>query len=363
MVREGKTGYLLSWALATVKGMTVAGELSPSRPERAPTELPASRASAHRSGSGRPSPAGRGALLCLISATGFGIAAVFAKESYRAGLNVPTMLSVRFAIAAAVFWALVAWRRPQWPVRRTVFAAIGLGSIGYALQALLYFGALTRITASLTSLLLYLYPALVTGLAILLRRERPDRRRLAALLSSAAGLILILGTGSSLGSVAGFGVLLALGAALTYALYLTVAAGLPEDLDVFLLSAIVCTSAAVTVTIVGSATDTLHAAQQSIGWFWAAMLAVFSTVVPIATLLVGIRLVGAPTAAILSCAEPAVTVVAVALLYAERLTPGQLVGGVAILGAVLLLQLRRPAAKTPTPQDPGQPKIPAGSGI
>jgi drug/metabolite transporter (DMT)-like permease len=289
----------------------------------------------------------RGALLCLVSATGFGLAAVFAKESYSAGLNVPTMLSVRFAIAAAVFWALVAWRRPRWPARRTVVAAIGLGSIGYALQSFLYFGALTRISASLTSLLLYLYPALVTVLAVMLRRERPDRRRLAALVCSALGLVLILGTGSAIGSLAGLGVLLALGSALTYALYLTVAAGLPENLDVFLLSAIVCTSASATLTIVGAATRTLHAPQQPMGWFWAAMLAIFSTVVPIATLLAGIRIVGAPTAAILSCAEPAVTVVTTALLYSERLTPGQLAGGVAILGAVLLLQIRRSTPTTP----------------
>src|SRR5262245_24394793 len=98
--------------------MTVAVALSPSRPDCTP------------GGSGEPSPAnGRGALLCLVSAAGFGVAAVFAKESYGAGLNVPTMLAVRFAVAAAVFWALVAWRRPQRPVPRTVFAAIGLGSI------------------------------------------------------------------------------------------------------------------------------------------------------------------------------------------------------------------------------------------
>jgi len=294
---------------------------------------------------------GRGALLCLISAAGFGIAPIFAKEAYRAGLTVNTMLGVRFAIAAAIFWAIVAWRRPQWPSRRAMVTAIGLGSLGYAVQSTLFFGALTRISASLTSLLLYLYPALVTVLAVLLRRERPDRRRIAALLSSAAGLILILGTGSAIGSVAGLGVLLALGAALTYALYLTVAAGLPENLDVFLLSAIVCTAAAASLGTAGSLTGSLQAPPDPMGWFWTAMLAVFSTVLPIATLLAGIRIVGAPTAAILSCAEPAITVVTTALLYSERLTPGQLAGGLAILGAVLLLQLRRP-----TPAPPVRPR-------
>jgi drug/metabolite transporter (DMT)-like permease len=298
------------------------------------TSTPLAPALPHRS-------AGRGALLCLVSAAGFGIAAVFAKESYRAGVTVPTMLAVRFAIAGALFWCIVAWRRPALPRLRTLLVCVALGGLGYALQAAFYFGALTRISASLTGLVLYLYPALVTILAVLLRRENPDRRRIAALISSAVGLVLILGAGSSAGPVAGLGVVMALGAAGTYAVYLTVAAGLPAGLDLYLLSAIVCTAAAATLTIAGAATGSLHAPRHPIGWLWIASLAVFSTVLPIATLLAGIRLVGAPTAAILSCAEPAITVGTTALLYAERLTAGQLVGGAAILGAVAVLQLRR----------------------
>jgi len=249
------------------------------------------------------------------------------------------MLAGRFAVAAAVLWVIVAWRRPRFPGRRALVMSIGLGGIGYAAQALLYFGALAWIDASLTGLLLYLYPALVTGLAVLLRRERPDRRRYAALLCSAVGLVLILGTGGAIGSAAGIGVALALGSAAAYALYLTVAAGVPTDLDVFLLSAIVCTSAGVTMTVAGYATGSMTGPAEVTGWVWVVLLAIFSTVVPIATMLAGIRLVGAPTASILSCAEPAVTVATTAVVYGERLSPGQLVGGVVILAAVLVLQV------------------------
>ncbi|NUT17930.1 MAG: DMT family transporter [Hamadaea sp.] len=304
--------------------------------EVAPTrELADRRASTPRH---RPAP-GLGALLCLVSATGFGLSAVFAKQSYAAGISVPAMLAGRFAVAAAVLWVVVAFRRPAFPTLRTLLTCIGLGGIGYASQALLYFGALSWIDASLTGLLLYLYPALVTGLAVLLRRESPDRRRYAALLCSAVGLVLILGSGGAIGSAAGIGVALALGAAAAYALYLTVAAGVPTELDVFLLSAIVCTSACVTMTIAGYATGSMAAPGDVTGWGWVVLLAIFSTVVPIATLLAGIRLVGASTASILSCAEPAVTVASTALVYGERLTPGQLVGGVIVLAAVLVLQV------------------------
>jgi drug/metabolite transporter (DMT)-like permease len=289
----------------------------------------------------RPSSLWRGAALCLVSATGFGVAAIFAKESYRAGVSVPTMLAVRFALAAAIFWVVVAWRRPTFPRRRVLLSCVGLGAAGYALQAALYFGALTRISASLTALLLYAYPALVTVLAVVLRRERADRRRVAALACSAAGLVLLLGTGGTAGSAAISGVLLALGAAVTYAVYLTVAVGLPADLDVYLLSAVVCTAAAASMGMAGLATGSLHQPARPGGWLWMALLAVFSTVVPIATLLAGMRQVGAPTAAILSCAEPAVTVTSTAVVYGDRLTVGQAVGGAAVLSAVAILQISR----------------------
>jgi drug/metabolite transporter (DMT)-like permease len=217
---------------------------------------------------------------------------------------------------------------------------IGLGGVGYALQAACYFGALQFIDGSVAALLLYLYPGLVTLLAIMLRRERPDRRRILAMACAGTGLILILGAGAAGRSLAVVGVVLAVGGAVTYAIYLTVAAGLPSDLDVFLLSAVVCTSAAVTMGTVATVTGTFHAPTAT-GWLWTVMLAVFSTVLPIALLFAGMRLVGAPTAAILSCAEPAITVLTTALIYGARLTAGQAVGGLIVLAAVVILQAPR----------------------
>ncbi|GAB4058826.1 hypothetical protein GCM10028775_67890 [Catellatospora paridis] len=294
-------------------------------------------------------------MLVLVSATGFGMSAVFAKQAYAAGFNVPTMLAGRFALAAVLLWAVVAWRRAPLPRGRALAVSVGLGAVGYALQAGFYFGALARIDASLTALLLYAYPALVTVLAIALRRERPDRRRLAALACSAAGMLLMLGAGGVGGSVATGGVLLALGAAVAYALYLTVSAGLPAGLDIFAVTAVVCTSAAVSLAATGLATGSLHAPHQAAGWVWIALLAVVSTVIPVAGMFVGVRDVGASAAAILSCAEPAVTVATTALVYGERLSPVQAAGGLAVLASVAVLQLRRRAARpqpAPRSQEP-----------
>lgn len=275
-----------------------------------------------------------GVLWCLISAAGFGLSPIFAKGAYQSGVSVTEMLTGRFVIAAVVLWAVCLWRRPALPAGRVLLTAVGLGGVGYAVQALCYFGAVARIDASLAALLLYTFPALVTALAVALRRESLDRRKLAALGCSAVGLVLLLGLGGvSEGGTTG--VLLALGAAVAYSLYLTVADGLPADVDVYLLSAIVCTAAAITMGFVGG----FQLPGTAEGWMWTGLLGLVSTVLAMATLFVGVRLLGAPTAAILSCAEPVVTLASTSVVYGESLTPGQLAGGVAVLAAVLVLRL------------------------
>ena len=85
--------------------------------------------------------------------------AVFAKKAYSHDVSVLTLLAVRFTLAAGAFWAIVAARRarsqssPSTP-RSAVVAGIALGAVGYAAQSGGYFGALTRIDASLNALLI-----------------------------------------------------------------------------------------------------------------------------------------------------------------------------------------------------------------
>jgi drug/metabolite transporter (DMT)-like permease len=281
-----------------------------------------------------------GVVLCLISATSFGVAAVFAKEAFAAGVTVPTLLTSRFAVAAVVFWAIVAVRRPRLPSRRTLLVCAGLGAVGYALQATFYFTALTKMNASMVAQMLAVYPALVVVIAVLLRREKADGRKLAALAFSAVGLAVLLRGGGSAGAITVAGAGLALGAAITYALYITVANELPGDIDVYLLSALVCTSAAASTGGYSVLAGKLHAPSAIDGWLWLVLLGVVSTAIAAGTFLGGLRLVGASTAAIVSCLEPVVTTASGVLVYGERLTLLQIAGAASVLAAVVVLRRR-----------------------
>lgn len=286
-----------------------------------------------------------GVALCLISAVGFGLMAIFAKQAYAAGLSVTALLAARFVLAASLFWAIVAVRgrirartaraRPARPPRRVVIACLALGAVGYAAQAGLFFSALEQIDASLTSLLLYSYPALVFCGAVALGREHVTPWKALALGLASAGAALVLLGGGTRG-LETTGVLLALASGATYAIYILVAEDVVRRIDAVLLGAFVATGAAVTFLAAGAVGGALQFT--AAGWLWIGALATLSTVLPIVTFMLGVERVGASTASIVSTFEPVVTVALAVALYGDALGPLQALGGALVLAAVVALQ-------------------------
>ncbi|HLM49514.1 MAG TPA: DMT family transporter [Solirubrobacteraceae bacterium] len=297
-----------------------------------------------------------GTLLCLSSAAAFGAMAVFGKLAYEGGATVGTLLAVRFLLASALFWGVVLGRGGAAEVRRLprrdVALALGLGALGYAGQAGAYFAALERIDASLLSLLVYTFPAMVTAAAILLGRERPGGRRLTALALTSTGLALVV-AGAGAGALDPAGTLLGLGAAVVYSAYILVAEPVAARMPPQVLAALVCSGAAATLTPGAAVLGQLRPGDVTpAGWAWLACLAAVSTVAAIGLFFAALRRAGPTTTAILSTAEPLVTVVLAFLVFGASLGALQLLGGAVMLGGVLALRLRwpRPAARAPAPR-------------
>ncbi len=292
-----------------------------------------------------------GALLVLASACAFAVMPIFGKLAFQAGVGVATLLFVRFAIAAPVLWAAVVVRG-AFPTagRGVVLRALALGAVGYAMQAGLYFLALQRMDASVLSLILYSYPALVTGAAILLGRESANRRRLVALVTASGGLVLVL-AGAGAGDFDLAGAAFGVGAALTYTTYILVSDGVASDLDALPLAALVSTGAALSLGLVAVATGTLDVGFDPSGWLWIGLAAIISTVAAVVLFFSGMTRVGASTAAILSTLEPPVTVGLVFLTFGEALGFVQILGAAAVLGAAVIVNLptRRRTVALSTP--------------
>jgi drug/metabolite transporter (DMT)-like permease len=297
-----------------------------------------------------------GTLASLASGAAFGAMGIFGKLAYGQGATVGTLLTVRFAIAAALFWAILVRSRggrrgARRLPRRHLAAALALGAVGYAVQAGCYFAALTRIDASLLALVLYTFPALVAGASVALGRERMDARRLTALALALTGLALVV-AGAGAGALDPLGTALGLGAAVVYSAYILVGEAVAARVPGPVLTPLVCTGAAVSLAAGSVAAGDLRPGDlTTAGWGWLVGLAVVSTVVAIGLFFAGLRRVGPTNAAILATVEPLVTALLAFAVFGETLGAVQIAGGVLIIVAVFVLQmrLRRPRVAIPRP--------------
>lgn len=278
-----------------------------------------------------------GVCLVILSAAGFGVMPIFALYAYQAGVNVATLLFLRFALAACVFFLYIFGRFKMIKITRShLISLLILGGVLYPLQASFYFSAVKYIPASLAVLLLYTYPIFVTGFSLVFDKEKLTKQVLASIVFCFLGLALVLGT--SFGAINFFGAFLALAAAIVYSCYITLGNRVVKQFLPVATSAFIVLFASLSLLVTGFFTGAIDFHFQAGAWLPIGGLALFSTVFSIFTFFRGLELIGSTRAAILSMTEPLVTIAFSALLFSERLTLPQILGGIAVLsGAVLIV--------------------------
>ena len=280
-----------------------------------------------------------GILLIVVSATTFGSLAIFGRYAYAAGLDVTTLLFLRFGFSALLMAGLLVLRREALPRGRTLAQLVGMGALGYVAQSLCYLTAIQYASAGLVALLLYLYPTLVALLSTVFLKSKLTRLKIAALALATLGTAL---TANPQGGQP-LGILLAIGSAVIYSVYIIVGTGVMQKVSSFQSSAVIFASAGL---VFGGLTALRgpHWPVSLDGWLAVGGIVLFATVIPVATFLGGLKRIGPTDASMLSTMEPVVTVMLAALLLDESPQLVTLLGGALILAAVLLLtrgELRR----------------------
>lgn len=276
-----------------------------------------------------------GVLLIVISAASFGAMPIFAHFAYAAGVTPLTALFFRFAIAALCLCTFLLIRRLPLPKPGNLRTLILIGGVGFVLQSLSFFTALTVATPGLVVLLLYLYPTMVVGFSILVLHQPSNPFKLSALGIALLGTVLTIGP---VGRAQLAGVILGLISAIVYAIYVVVGEQVMREEPPLTACAVMISSAAIVYGGIVSSQGVSLPTQVS-GWMAIAALALISTVLAIGTLFAGIKLLGAPTAAMLSTLEPVVTIGLSLLILHQPITKLQLVGGGLILAAAVILSL------------------------
>ncbi len=274
-----------------------------------------------------------GLVLIIISAASFGVMPIFARLAYNAGAEPITVLFLRFTIAAVVMNLIMILRRTAYPRGLVLLELILLGAIAYVGESLAYFLALKMASAGLVALLLYIYPALVTALSAVFLKEHLTRVKIVALFIALSGtaLTLRISGGGSL-----MGILLGIAAAVDYAIYILLGSRIVRRSGSMASTTVIITSTAgVYVGIVAIHGTTYPTT--STGWIAIIAIALISTVLAFVTFFAGLKRIGPTTTSTLSTFEPIVAVVLAAIVLGETISPIQILGGILILAAVVLL--------------------------
>ena len=271
----------------------------------------------------------------LVSATAFGTNAIFAKLAYRAGLGTTQTLAFRFVLAAVGMWvlALALHQNPLRFERKSLVALLGLGAVVYTAQSLTYFTALQTLPASLCVLIVYIYPSLVVLAAWLFLRRPVSSLHLVALAGSFAGLVLLVG-GAELR--VGWGLLFAIAAPVIYTAYILLSESVMIRVPAVGASAVIMSGAGAAFAVIALFQGELRAPASGDGWLVVLALALVPTMIAISTFLAGLPRIGAARASLLSTWEPVVTVILAVMIFSDRFSVLQALGGVLILGAVVM---------------------------
>ena len=284
-----------------------------------------------------------GAGLCAASAFGFATLSILGKLAYAEGLSMTGFLSLRFGGAALLLLIVLGARhgRAIFPERRLLLALFLLGALGYFSQASLYFLGLRRISASLSSVLLYIYPVFVALNMWIFEGRRPSRLEGLAMVLALAGAALTASPWDALdgGGADPLGALFVLGAAAGYGIYIVVSNRYVHRAGPLISTAWVALGASVSFGLAGLLTRSWVVPVTPGAGLLLAGLIVFSTILPLATFFAGMRRVGPTAASLLSTLEPVFTILLAALILREAMTRNQWAGGALILAAVVLLNL------------------------
>jgi drug/metabolite transporter (DMT)-like permease len=298
----------------------------------------------------------RGALFVMAAALAFSTLGSLAGIAYRAGMGPPTFVAVRALVGAGLLAVLVA-RRTDARVAlralpRTERLMLGAAMVANATLNLALFAAYGQMAVALVLAVYFTYPMLVALASVAIRRERFTPARSIGLAMALAGVALVLWDQVGQASLTPLGIAWALTAAGCQACYLVVSRAGYTRVPAEQATALVLGGGALLAGAVALVSDL--PAGRLLSWAadpgaWAAVLTagILGAAAAKVWLLRGVRLLGGTRTAVLMLLEPVAGAALAVVVLGQALSPSQIVGGMVILAAAVLVQRPAPGPAAP----------------
>ena len=273
----------------------------------------------------------------ILSGVFFGFFGTFGKIAYQKNILPGELLGLRFLTSAIIFGLLLSiFKKESFKMSlNESFISLALGIFGYAVFSSCYFFALQGVSASLTVLLLYTYPIVVTIGARIFFKEHIGFKGIIALIISTVGMIALAWgewdiSGSSF-------IFYGLASSFFYAIYILISRKTLDRVNFLGSSFYVQLGAGLVLCSIHfkSLDRPIEILTQNsclvIG------MAIICSLFPLTLFLAGLQKLSAPETSILSTTEALFGVLIASLYLKERMSLLQILGGLlVIIGAVLI---------------------------
>jgi len=274
----------------------------------------------------------------LTVAVMFSTADISGKVALTSGADVTSLMSFRGVIGVGLVFV---WLRIGKPAAALSPAAkwISLG-LGVVLAANLYalFKAIQLVPVSIAVLTYFIYPLLTGIFGALTSIDRLTAAGAATALVAFFGLALIIGANPA--DLAMSGLLAAIGAAVCRAAMLLITRAALKGADARLVTWYTLWSSTLVFIMLSLLTWNWHWPHGAAGWAGFIAMAVAVTI-GVFALYVSTERIGPFRTALFMNLEPLMTSTFGAVLLGERLTPVQMLGGVTLIAALCVFQMRR----------------------
>lgn len=275
----------------------------------------------------------------IITGITYGLNPLFAVPLMKNGAAIESILFFRYAIAVLLLGGFLLLSRQSFKISwRQAGVLLVLGLL-YTASSLFLFEAYHYIASGLATTLVFLYPVLVAIIMVFLRIV-PSWPVWLSIFLTFVGVVIMTQSGTSQ-TVNPTGVLLSLGSALVYALFIVI---INRSKVIHTISNSLLTFYALSVGAVvflgkiAAADITITAGiAGSRAWLSLVGLAIFPTVVSTATLAVATRNIGATKASVLGVFEPVTAILIGTVVFGEALTANVIVGILLSIAAITFM--------------------------
>ena len=281
-----------------------------------------------------------GLALATIGSVAFSAKAIIIKLAYRYGVDAVTLIMYRMLFALPIFAMMAWWASRGKPAlsQRDWWGVAGLGFSGYYLASFLDFAGLSYISASLERLILYLNPTLVLLLGLVLYKRRIHRLQMLGMAVSYLGVLVVFGHELGVqGSDAALGGVLVFLSAVTYSVYLIFSGELVQRLGSLRLVGLATGVACLLCLAQFLVLRPLSAALVAPEVLWLSLLnATLCTAMPVLLVMMAIERIGAGMAAQAGMVGPMATILMGVLVLGEPFTAWIAAGTVLVIAGIYI---------------------------